>query len=217
LLIPGRGIVGQMPLEPDAQHHPGEMAGVLPGPELVMHAAGWSGGEPPSDTAIRTAIPRFVANAATGAMREIASVRDLEMVPFETRFGGRRLVRLMRLRLGKTAQIAVWDTLIAIGNGDGYQIELRNREGAVVRRLVVPVPARPVTEAVRDAQIALELERFENQQGERMIDPAESKRMVYEHPFADTLPPYSAFFVTRDQTLWVLDYIAPNDTSWSAT
>lgn len=59
---------------------------------------------------------------------------------------------------------------------------------------------------MREARITAQLERFNATSGEQMVDPEESKRLVREQPFADSLPPYSSFFVTPDKTLWVVDY-----------
>src|SRR5688572_27871919 len=70
---------------------------------------------------------------------------------------------------------------------------------------------------MRAAQIARELERFESEGSERLVDAAESRRIAREGPFADSLPPFGQLFVTRDQTLWVVDPVAPGDTVWSAT
>lgn len=217
-LIPGTGIVSQSPLQQDRWRSAYWMAGVLPSGMAVMHRAGvFGGGIPRPDTATRTTTPIMLVSLTDGSVREIASVTDLDHAPLETRFRGRRMVEPRPLRLTRSAQIAVWDSLIATGTGDGYQIDLRNGDGQVVQQLRVPIPRRPVTQAIRDAQIAIELERFEGMQTERMVDPEESRRLIYERPFADTLPPYSGFFVTPAQTLWVVDYVAPGDTSWSAT
>lgn len=217
-LIPGTGIVGQSPLTIDRRWHPNHMAGVLSDGMFVLHSAGIFGGGPErTDTTTRTRTPLLLVDDSTGAMREVAMLPDLDLRPLETRFRGRKRVEPYPVRLGRHTQIVVWDTTIAVGTGDGYRIDLYNRDGQVVTQISVPVPRRPVTDVIRDAQIARELERFEAQQGERMVDPEESRRLIYDRPIADSLPPYESFFVTRSHTLWVVDPVAPGDTSWSAT
>ena len=42
-------------------------------------------------------------------------------------------------------------------------------------------------------------------------------RLARESPFADSLPPYSALFVSPAGVLWVVDAIAPTDGGWTAT
>jgi hypothetical protein len=217
-VIPGQGIVSQSPLSLRDRMYVDRMAGVMPKGEFVMHrASSWGGGMPLADTTSRSLAPVMLVDPATGETRQIATLPDLDIAPLETRFRGRKRVGLRPVRLGRSAHIAVWDSLIATATGEAYRIDLRNADGEVVARLQVPVPRRAVSQPMRDAQIAVELERFEGQRTERMVDPAESRRLIYDEPFVDSLPPYSGIFVTRGKTLWVVDAIAPGDSSWSAT
>jgi hypothetical protein len=50
-----------------------------------------------------------------------------------------------------------------------------------------------------------------------MVDPRESERLAREAPFADSLPYFSYMMMGSDQTLWVVDAIAPSDSGWTAT
>jgi hypothetical protein len=70
---------------------------------------------------------------------------------------------------------------------------------------------------MRDSAIAAGLARLEGSQAERMVDPAESRRIERALPVADSLPPYDTWFVSPDQTLWVLDASAPGETTGGAT
>ena len=216
--IPGTGVVSQSPLPSAGRERVDRIAGVLPDGHFVMHNAGtWGGGIQLADTARRSLTTLALVNPTTGSTRQVAVLPDLDVAPLETRYRGRRRVELNPVRLSRSAEIAVWDSLIATGTGESYQIDLRDRDGNVVSQLRVPVPRRPVTQAMRDARIAVELERFNGQHTERMVDPAETRRLIMEEAFVDSLAPHGPVFVTRGQTLWVVDAIAPGDTSWSAT
>lgn len=214
--LPGQGIVTTQTIAVGSARTFSTIAGRLPGSRLVLHSFS-TVRSATADTVSRPPAPLGVLEPGRDSVREIARIPGFDMVSFETRFRGRPMMQRMLLRFSREAHAIVWDTLIATGSGEGYTIDLRNAEGQVVATLRVPVPRRPVTQAARDAQIASELKRFEGPQSERMVDAAESRRIAREQPFADSLPPYSGFFVTRGGTLWVVDAIAPSDTGWSAT
>jgi len=191
--------------------------GVLPGGGILTHTAGWSRSGVP-DSVVRQQTPLVVVDRESGAGREIARVPDFEQAMVETRFRGRRRLEPRALRFTPFARVAVWDTLIASGPDDGYDVPLRAADGRVVARLRVAVPRRPVTRAMREALVAAELARFDARgDGERGVDAAESRRLLREAPFADLLPSFDALFVTRGGTLWVVDARAPTDTGWTAT
>jgi hypothetical protein len=213
--LPDRGIVGHRPLDIGFAVGTSQIAGVLPGRRFVLHSA-----DAPrpvaADSLVRPSVPILVSGPGVGAGRTVSEVPGAEMVPVETRFRGRPLMVSRPLRLGRRAHIVVWDTLIATAAGEGYRIDLVNIDGRVIARLVVPVPRRSVTPAMREAAIADELELLRRKR-QRLVDPEETRRLIRESPFADSLPPYEAFYPTPDGTLWVVDAIAPGDTAWKAT
>ncbi|MBA2293219.1 MAG: hypothetical protein H0W15_12275 [Gemmatimonadales bacterium] len=140
------------------------------------------------------------------------------MTPFETRRRGARRPSLVGLRYGRRPSVAPWGGGVAIGAGiDGYTIERFALSGTVEARLVVDKPRRAVTEAMRQAMIAQELEGIQGSRSERMVDPEESRRIARETPFADSLPPYQHVLAADDGLLWVIDAQALGDTTWSAT
>ena len=190
--------------------------GLLPGGEVVMYAAGLVQ-RGVIDSIVRPPTTVVAFNRHTGAVRQIAKLPDLELAMIETRYRGRKAMSTRPLRFGRRARAVVWDTLLATSSGDGYQIDVRAPTGEIRSRLRVPARRRPVTRTMRDAQIALELERLGGGGPERLVDASESQRLARESPFADSLPPFGQIFVTPDQTLWVVDAIAPGDTAWSAT
>jgi hypothetical protein len=193
------------------------ISGFLPSGELVMHSAGVSWGGQQTDSLQRSLARILAANLTTGQTRPIATVPDIQGVQFETRFRGRARTEWHRLRLGGYAQITTWDSVIATAMASSPAVELRDSAGVVRARLRLGVPRRPVTEPMRAARIAQELQQFDAPRSEGMVDPDESRRIAREAPFADSLPYFDKLIPGSDGTLWVVHAIAPGDTSWTAT
>lgn len=218
-LIPRLGVVSQTPLAVLEGFRPDRLAGVLPTGEFVMHSAGVWGPRtmPTSDRADRSVTPVMAVDPTSGALRELARLPDLDLVRHETGSGRARRTERTPLRLGRTAQVAVWDSLVVTGIGDGYRLDLRSADSRVISQIRVLVPRRPVTPEIREARIAQELERLRAGATASTADTAEARQRIEEGPFPDSLPPYSALFVTTGGILWVVDALVPGDASWSAT
>jgi hypothetical protein len=192
------------------------ISGFLPTGELVMHSAGGWGGHQ-TDSLQRSLAIVLAASVSNGQTRTIATIPDIQGVQFETRFRGRARSDLRPTRLGGYAQVAAWDSVIATSTPSLGTIDLRDTDGKVARQLRLGIPRRPVTDAMREIQIATELQRMDGPRSEGMVDPAESRRLARESPFADSLPYFEALLRGSDGSLWVVDAIAPGDTSWTAT
>lgn len=211
------GIVRTAPFDVSEEMHVmRHIPGFMSTGELLMHSAG-SWGMHETDSLQRTLARVLAANLRTGEKRSLGTVPDLQGVEFETRFRGRVRKNWRPLRLGGSALLAVWDSLYASVPASSRSIELRDATGMLRGRLDVPAQRRSVTNAIRDAQIALELEDMKGQATERMVDPRESERLAKEAPFADSLPYFAHMMTGSDGTLWVVDAIAPNDSGWTAT
>jgi hypothetical protein len=228
-VLPDKGFVADepLPVPKDLPTHisPGDpmplilkgVGGVLPDGRILLHSLGLSWGEGEPNKVARTLPAIAVVDLKAGSVHPIARIPDVELVQMETRYRGHARMQPIFPRFGRVASAVVCDSSVVTGSAEGYTVDFRNPSGAVYSRLTVPRARRPVTKAMRDAQIAIELARYEGVHTERMVDPAESKRIAREAPFADSLAPYSRFFCTSDRTLWVVDAIAPSDTGWSAT
>jgi 6-bladed beta-propeller len=184
--------------------------------ELLMHSAGSWGGHQ-TDSLQRSLARVMAANIRTGETRSLGPVPDLPGAQVETRYRGRVRKDWKPLRLGGSALIEAWDSVYASVIASSRSIELRDATGVLRVRIDVPATRRSVTSAMRDAQIALELEAMKAQATERMVDPRESERLAREAPFADSLPYFAHMMMGSDETLWVVDAIAPNDSGWTAT
>jgi hypothetical protein len=79
------------------------------------------------------------------------------------------------------------------------------------------MPRRAVTDAMRDAVVARELETYSTPSAEAHGGVEESRRLARESPIADSLPPYAGLVAGMDGLLWVVDPFASPDTIWAAT
>ncbi|MES2522301.1 MAG: hypothetical protein V4617_06370 [Gemmatimonadota bacterium] len=190
--------------------------GMLRGGELVLSTSGLVQNGA-ADGVTRPTAAVMVVAPTTGYTSTVASLPDLELMKVEMRYGGRQSFNTTVLGFSRSAMAVAWDTVVATGTGDGYRIDLRNSKGAVLSSIRVAVKRRPVTQAMRDSSIALGLRRFDDPGRERMVDPEESRRLERSKPFADSMPPYGQWFVSPNNTLWVVDAIAPGDIGGSAT
>ena len=194
------------------------VSGFISTGELLMHSAGSWGGHQ-TDSLQRSLARVAAANIQTGEARSLPTIPDLQGIPVETRFRGRVRTDLQPLRLAgwPGALLAAWDSVYASVTASSRSIELRDATGVLRGRIEVPARRRAVTSAMRDAQVALEVDRMKAQATERMVDPSESERLAREAPFADSLPYFAQVMTGSDGTLWVVDAIAPNDSGWTAT
>jgi hypothetical protein len=124
---------------------------------------------------------------------------------------------VLPFRFSAPTRIIVWDTLIAVASPDRYHIARYDAAGRLVSVIQVSASRRPVTQAMRTAEIATRIAVLHQPAREQAVDMAESERIARAVPFVDSLPPYSDVLVSTDKMLWVVDAIAPGDTSWSAT
>jgi hypothetical protein len=189
------------------------LAGVLPDARVVATPT-CEFMPPRPDTTGRKPMPILTMHIdATGA-DTIAIVPGWELV-------GRTVQGypvIMQLTFGRRAHVTVWDSLVVTATGEGgYVLDLREPTGEIVRRIVVASPRRPVTQEMRDVIIA-DLLSSSAHPGEQPLPGSldAARQAASEHPFADSLPPYSRIIAARPGWLWVVDAQAPGDTSWSA-
>jgi hypothetical protein len=217
-IVPTKGFVAEKPMPNVGNSYfgIGRPVGVLRRGTLVFSTAGLVQNAKP-DSVTRPPASVVVYDPRTESAAVVATVPDLEIMQIPTRYRGRASTVSMPLRFTRFAEAVAWDTVIATGSGDGYRIDLRDATGRIRSSLHIPVARRRVTAAMRDSAIAQSLRRFDGPQEERMVDPAESRRIERAAPVADSLPPYGNWFVSPNRTLWAVDPIAPGETGGAAT
>jgi hypothetical protein len=161
------------------------IAGALPDGRVVAFPAS-NGSVQVNGEIVRPLVPVVVIDARSGKAVEV------------TQAPGREVMRValpqMRpmvepVRFGRLTHVAVWDSTVVIGHGDGYVIDRMRADGSAASK-------------IRVRRVNLEPRRI----------------LIRAAPYADSLPPYDGLHVTPDQkTLWVVDSRAPDDGGWSAT
>jgi hypothetical protein len=169
------------------------------------------------DSVTRTPASVIVMPRGANTASIVATIPGLEVQRVTTRYRGRPGSQALLRRFGRSARVVAWDTVIATGSGEGYRIDLRNARGQLRTVIRLNVPRRPVTRTMRDSALAAALRAFNRPGSERMVDPAESKRLEELTPVADSLPPYGAWFVAPDRMLWIVDGAASAADARAAT
>ncbi len=148
--------------------------------------------------------------------REILALPDFEVALQPTRFGGSSRMSSTWVRLAARASVRLFDSLIAVTTGDEFLVRLHDRIGRPVREIRVDVPPRRVTEAMREAQIARDLDVLHNVMREPPVHIEESERVIREAPYAEWLPAIGGLVESSEGLLWVLEGQAPTDSTWTA-
>jgi hypothetical protein len=170
------------------------------------------------DSVIRQPMPMFRLSADASTLRPVAELPGTETIVSRTRYRGTPGTQTTAVKFGVRPSAIAWDTVIATGSGDTYQLDLRAPTGAIVSSLrVARLTRRPVTKAMRDSVIVAYIRNLEGHLPERLFDKAETIRLTRTQPFADSLPAYGAWFTTPDKTLWVTDSRTDFDPGGSAT
>jgi hypothetical protein len=172
------------------------------------------------DGTLRAETPLLVFSLGYRTADTVALVTGARMAMMELRQGDRRFDAARWVRLGQFTTVTAVDSTIVLADGvGGYVLRLLAPDGTSRGRIEVAVPPVPVSDAMRQAVIDQELQRLEERTGgERMaITMDEARRQIREAPTADTLPAYARVAPGADGTFWVIDYIAPGDTTWAAT
>jgi len=186
--------------------------GYLAAHRLMLFACGDGGADDSSARPVRR-----IAIGPTSGDRLIATIPGTERRRriTETTAGMRQMWG--PLTLGRATQVVAWDSVVVVATQDrGYRLELLDTAGVVRRAIVLDVPAVPVTQAIRDAEIAKALEWARRDDGHGGYSPGELERQAREQPIADTLPPHGELFVASDGILWVMSPATWVDTAWSA-
>jgi hypothetical protein len=107
---------------------------------------------------------------------------------------------------GKPAFATVGRDRIYVGTANGFEIEVRERDGRltrIVRRRFAP---EPVTRADLDRLVD---ERFRDVPASRRDFAEQFRQMLYEAPLPDHKPPYVAGLVSETGELWIEEFADP--------
>jgi hypothetical protein len=206
--------VRQTPIPSVVDERADQLAGVLPDGTLVLHSGGqipehFPNGRSKHDAVVMVMNPQ-------GLSGRIADIPDITIATMRTGWDGERTRMPLPLRLGPRAQIIVWDSLIATGNGESYRVAFRNVSGKIVSAVEISVPPRLMTTPIRDADLAYRVAELEYIDGKDAVS-GEKLRLRKAWPIADTIPAFGGFFISPNNTLWITSVPARGDTTWQAT
>jgi hypothetical protein len=180
--------------------------------DLILRSS-WSQRETTKQERVRPENVIVVLKDADSEPSVIARMVGSELAPL----GGSTGIAAPVL-LGERTHVVAWDSLIAVGTGQyGYTIELFDHSGARAGGFCVPVKRRPVSRedrAVLRARAAAALPLAASAIPESI---ASREWEFDQRTVASYLPAYERLMVDSEDRLWVIDAIAPSDSTWSAT
>lgn len=151
------------------------------------------------------------------AVDTVAMIPGSRMTTVEVEQGGRKFPAMMWVRFGQPTTVTAVDSTIVVGSGEGgYVLDLRDGSGARTGRIVVDRPTNLMADAMRRTIIEQDIER-RMARSERPVTREEARRYAEQEPIADTIAAYQRVTATPNGTIWVLDFILPGDSTWTAT
>ncbi len=214
-IVPARGVIATTSLNGRLPPLVGRPAGKLANGDLVLTSAGITESHvgPPGTKSFPQPNAQVVVLPRAGTGVTVASVPDVELGAIAV--SASSPVVSARVRFSPEPQVVVWNNFIVTGAARSYAFELRDGSGRTVQTIAVGLPRRPVTSALRAADLALRLSQSYG--GRPARDDPKRAALIEATPFADSIPAYSGLFVSPNQTLWVVDGETPFDSGWSAT
>ena len=189
--------------------------GVLADGRVVLHSDANAPADSVADRPSRPPLRIRLVTAREGVVQELVRVPGNEAVR-TTLVGVRPMV--VPVRFGRRTHLAVWDSTVAVGTGEAYQIDRLRADGTVESTVHVQRPRQAIPRAVREADVTTAVQHADSLARRSGVDPEPRRQLARATPYADSLPPYDAVFVTPDRrTLWILDARLPGDSSWAAT
>lgn len=135
--------------------------------------------------------------------------------------GGIGSVFISVLPFARSVHAAAGPNHFFVGSSDTWQIDVWDAEGRLVRIIRVAIPVAPVTDEVRQAYIAGELERRRlaaEARGQPFQEPAVRQQLNAE-PHAPALPAFGGLLATADGGFWARDFTmrdaGPVQESWT--
>jgi hypothetical protein len=140
------------------------------------------------------------------------------LLPIQTRVRGNLRTETV------VPHFSVGDIVSVRGDGfvvprDGpFVIDWRDRRGGVRRQLVVAARRRPVTEAMRNAQLSREVALYTGLESERHGPDSASllHQVTSESRFVDSLPAVGALIPLANGSFWAVAFHAAGAVGWSA-
>jgi len=190
------------------------IAGVLPNGSVVLHSAGIFVDR--SATPVERALADVTAVPRAGEPVRLLGVPDLFLKSVEARFGERREIVQVPVRLGPTAAVVTTGDKIVATSSERLGFSVYDSNGGLLQQVTVAKALRPVTPRMRSLAMQVEIDALRGS-SEPLVDRAEyERRIVRSAPYRDSLPAIHRLLVARSGTIWAVEGIAPGDSGWTA-
>lgn len=164
-----------------------------------------------SGPAFRLPVHLLLHREATNQWDTLLGYRGPLMYPERGNEGGEDYPAQRFVTFGPSPLIAIWRGRIAVVDNSDWTIAVHDPDGALRIRTLAAWPLRPVTPAMREAQVAADLANLA-----RWNAPPQAKALwvtqAREQRFADSVAPYDRMMAARDGALWLRLNITPLDT-----
>jgi hypothetical protein len=140
----------------------------------------------------------------------IVEVRNMEMF-------GRSMPVPIPIPFTPSTMVAAGPDAVYVGTSDSYEIRVLSPDGALRRLIRREVPARPVTQADRDAMTA-RMRDLPSQGGAQLAPMMEQfQKAMAEIDYPETMPAYGSLRLDAEGNLWVAEHSggAPAPVHWS--
>lgn len=163
-------------------------------------------------SATRPAQPVLLIPADSTPPDTLGPFPGIEMYAVNVEFGGRTFPNPMTVQFGHTTSVAGRGDRIYVGDNARYEIAVYSLDRKLVRLIRATAPAVPVTQPMREAQQARNLEQMAAN-AERIPAPLRDQveGWIKTARYADQLPPYQQIRLDQDGNLWVQHFGMPDE------
>jgi hypothetical protein len=163
-------------------------------------------------SATRPAQPVLLIPADSTPPDTLGPFPGIEMYAVNVEFGGRTFPNPMTVQFGHSTTVAGRGDRIYVGDNARYEIAVYSLDRKLVRLIRATAPEVPVTQPMREAQQARNLEQMAAN-AERIPAPLRDQveGWIKTARYAERLPPYQQIRLDHDGNLWVQHFGMPDE------
>ena len=156
----------------------------------------------------RNALPVLLITPDGSTTDTMAIVDGMEMYTVQANFGGRSFPSPLQVQFGLNTTLGGRGDLVYVGDNAKPEIRVYGRDGTLKRIIRYPYTPVPVTESLRKAQEASNLERWAANplrgMPKEMMDQVEG--WIRNATYSERLPAFETFFLDRQGNVWIQEY-----------
>ena len=163
------------------------------------------------ETASRPPLPVLLIPPDSTPADTLGPFPGIEMYAVTVNFGGRSFPNPMQVQFGHMTSVAGRDDRIYVGDNARYEIAQYGPDRHLIRLIRATAPEVAVTQQMREAQQARNLEQMA-ENSERIPAPLREQveGWITSARYAEQLPPYQQIRLDQDGNLWVQHYGMPD-------